>query len=101
MKQWYEMLFENYGKKYDSESFTKGTIGECDFIEREIGFDKSAKILDIGCGTGRHAIELSKRGYTITGIDLSDAQIARARIKAEALGLTTENYLLKMNMILR
>ncbi len=92
MKQWYEMLFENYGKKYDSESFTKGTIGECDFIEREIGFDKSAKILDIGCGTGRHAIELSKRGYTITGIDLSDAQIARARIKAEALGLTTEFF---------
>jgi hypothetical protein len=32
MKQWYETLFENYGQKYDSESFTQGTIGECDFI---------------------------------------------------------------------
>lgn len=29
MKQWYEALFENYGKKYDKEGFTQGTIGEC------------------------------------------------------------------------
>ena len=34
MKQWYEALFENYGKNYDNESYTKGTIGECDFIEK-------------------------------------------------------------------
>ena len=87
MKQWYETLFENYGQKYDRESFTQGTIGECDFIEQEIGFNKSIKILDIGCGTGRHAIELSKRGYNVTGIDLSDSQLQRAREKAEKQGL--------------
>ena len=87
MKQWYETLFENYGQKYDSESFTQGTMGECDFIEQEIGFDKSVRILDIGCGTGRHSIELSKRGYNITGIDLSDSQLAMAREKAEKQGL--------------
>ena len=87
MKQWYESLFENYGQKYDSESFTQGTIGECDFIEHEISFNKSVKILDIGCGTGRHSIELSKRGYDITGIDLSDSQLTRAREKAEKQGL--------------
>jgi len=39
MKQWYESLFENYGRKYDKESFTQGTIGECDFIEKEIDFN--------------------------------------------------------------
>ncbi|MFC1933525.1 class I SAM-dependent methyltransferase [Chloroflexota bacterium] len=87
MKQWYETLFENYGQKYDSESFTQGTKGECDFIEQEINFNKSIKILDIGCGTGRHAIELSKRGYNVQGIDLSDSQLARARVKAEKQGL--------------
>jgi len=48
-KQWYESLFENYGLKYDSESFTQGTVGECDFIEREINFDQSLKILDDWC----------------------------------------------------
>ncbi|HNS14356.1 MAG TPA: class I SAM-dependent methyltransferase, partial [Syntrophorhabdaceae bacterium] len=82
MKQWYEELFENYGMKYDNECFTQGTIGECDFIEKEIKYDKSLRILDIGCGTGRHAIELTKRGYTVVGIDLSDSQLERAREKA-------------------
>ena len=82
-KQWYESLFENYGLKYDNESFTKGTVGECDFIEREINFNQSLKILDVGCGTGRHTIELSRRGYTITGIDLSETLLTRARKKAE------------------
>jgi len=87
MKQWYEELFENYGQQYDRESFAQGTVGECDFIEREIGFNKSIRILDIGCGTGRHSIELSRRGYNITGIDLSDSLLARAREKAEKQGL--------------
>ena len=84
MKQWYEALFENYGKKYDSECFTQGTIGECDFIEQETGHDRNIRILDIGCGTGRHSIELTRRGYTVTGVDLSDSQLARAREKAAA-----------------
>jgi ubiquinone/menaquinone biosynthesis C-methylase UbiE len=89
-KQWYEELFENYGEKYDNEVFTQGTVGECDFIEQELNFDKSLKILDVGCGTGRHAIELTKRGYNVTGIDLSENQLARARKKAEAEGLKIE-----------
>ena len=82
MKQWYETLFENYAKTYDKESFTQGTTGECDFIEQELNFNKSLKILDVGCGTGRHSIELTKRGYSITGIDFSETQLARAREKA-------------------
>ncbi len=82
MKQWYEELFENYGVKYDNESFTTGTTGECDFIEKEINFNKATSILDIGCGTGRHSIELSKRGYAITGIDLSESQLKQAILKA-------------------
>jgi 2-polyprenyl-3-methyl-5-hydroxy-6-metoxy-1,4-benzoquinol methylase len=87
MEQWYEQLFKNYSRQYDQESFTAGTQGECDFIENEIGFDKNLRILDIGCGTGRHAIELAKRGYHVTGIDLSDAQLSRARDKATEAGL--------------
>ncbi len=86
-KQWYEALFENYGHKYDSEVFTQGTQGECDFLEKEFGYDKSLKILDVGCGTGRHAIELTKRGYNVTGIDLSESQLQVAKEKAAAKNL--------------
>jgi len=82
MKQWYEELFENYGIKYDNESFAQGTAGECDFIEKEIEYNKMTKILDIGCGTGRHSIELAKRGYTVVGIDLSESLLQRAKEKA-------------------
>jgi len=86
-KQWYESLFENYGQKYDSESFTRGTAGECDFIEDELNHDQSLKILDVGCGTGRHTIELTRRGYSVTGIDFSESQLARAAEKAKSLDL--------------
>jgi SAM-dependent methyltransferase len=82
VKQWYESFFENYGRKYDKEVFVQGTIGECDFIEKEIGGNKSIRILDVGCGTGRHAIELAKRGYSVTGVDLSDSMLQRAMEKA-------------------
>ncbi len=82
MKQWYEEFFENCAEAYDKENFTQGTIGEVDFIEKEINFDKSKKILDNGCGTGRHSIDLAKRGYKVTGIDLSESQLKRAKEKA-------------------
>ncbi len=48
MKQWYETLFENFADGYDKEPFTQGALGECDFIEQEIGADKGTRILDIG-----------------------------------------------------
>ncbi len=92
MKQWYEELFENYGEKYENEVYTKGTIGECDFIEQEIGNSREKKILDIGCGTGRHSIELAKRGNNVTGIDLSESMLKRAKEKAASQNITV-NFL--------
>jgi ubiquinone/menaquinone biosynthesis C-methylase UbiE len=87
MKQWYEVLFENYGQKYEAENFIRGTIGECDFIEQETNNGKGVKILDVGCGTGRHTIELTKRGYAVTGVDLSDSMLEKAKEKALQEGL--------------
>lgn len=87
MKPWYEELFANYARAYDREGFTQGTVQEVDFLEAEIGANKHTRILDVGCGTGRHAIELARRGYAVTGIDLSAGQLARAREKARAAGV--------------
>jgi 2-polyprenyl-3-methyl-5-hydroxy-6-metoxy-1,4-benzoquinol methylase len=90
MKQWYEEVFENSAITYDEQPFVKGTEGEVDFIEKEIEFDKNATILDIGCGTGRHAIELAKRGYSVTAIDLSASQLAKASKNAEAANVSVQ-----------
>ncbi len=90
MTEWYETLFANFGKNYDRESFTQGTLGEVDFVERELGGEKSRRILDIACGTGRHAVELARRGYRVTGFDLSEGQLRLARQKATAAGVAVE-----------
>ena len=90
MAKWYEELFENYAQTYETEVFTKGTIGEIDFIEKEIKKDKSKKILDIGCGTGRHSIELAKRGHNVTGIDLSECMLEMAKQKAKVAKVKVE-----------
>jgi 2-polyprenyl-3-methyl-5-hydroxy-6-metoxy-1,4-benzoquinol methylase len=90
MTPWYEALFANFGKTYDKESFTQGTVGEVDFVERELEADRSKRILDVGCGTGRHDIELAKRGYRVTGFDLSEGQLRLAREKAAAADVTVD-----------
>ena len=90
MRRWYEELFTNYAKTYDTESFTTGTLGEVGFLEKEFHRDTTKRILDIGCGTGRHAIELAKRGYSVTGVDLSASQLNRAGEKAREAGVSIE-----------
>ncbi|EKQ53369.1 MAG: methylase involved in ubiquinone/menaquinone biosynthesis [Methanobacterium sp. Maddingley MBC34] len=87
MKKWYQELFTNYAEKYEKEVFTQGTMGEVDFLESEINYDKGCRILDVGCGTGRHAIELAKRGYSVTGVDLSENMLNKAREKAIDAGV--------------
>ncbi|NQT39569.1 MAG: class I SAM-dependent methyltransferase [Planctomycetes bacterium] len=90
MTHWYETLFANFGRTYDKECYTQGTVGEVDFVERELEGDRSKRILDIACGTGRHAVELTKRGYQVTGFDLSEGQLRVAREKAAEAGVTVE-----------
>lgn len=90
MKQWYEELFHDFADKYDRENFTAGTKGEVDFIEKEISFNKEVRILDIGCGTGRHSIELASRGYHVTGIDLSPSMVKKANELARKENLTID-----------
>jgi 2-polyprenyl-3-methyl-5-hydroxy-6-metoxy-1,4-benzoquinol methylase len=90
MKQWYEVVFANFADQYDKQQFTTGTLGEVDFIEEEINHNRATRILDIGCGTGRHSIELARRGYSVIGIDLSESMLTKARAKAQASGVAVE-----------
>ena len=83
-KSWYEQLFGNYAQTYDKEIFTQGTSQEAGFIEKEIGYNKNFSILNVGCRTGWHSVDLAKRGYKVTGVDLSEDQLKTPRRKAKA-----------------
>lgn len=47
----------------------------------------AASVLDVGCGSGRLAVELSRRGAAVTGIDVSDGRLGAARSRAAEAGL--------------
>lgn len=59
------------------------TSAEIDFIVAHLALPDGARILDVGCGFGRHSIALARRGYAVVGIDPSAAMIAAARERDE------------------
>lgn len=78
-------VFGKYAEYYDLLYQDKDYERECDFIERIFsGYSPNPvkTILDVGCGTGQHAMCLTERGYKITGFDASEAMLRRAKEKA-------------------
>ncbi|HRY72602.1 MAG TPA: class I SAM-dependent methyltransferase [Spirochaetia bacterium] len=61
-----------------------------DAIERLAGLEPGDAVLDACCGVGRHSIELAKRGYRVTGVDLTGPYLDAARESAEAEGVAPE-----------
>lgn len=68
---WFEPVAEHLGAAYLRYSFTKGTVQEVDFLMSELGVQPGMRVLDVGCGPGRHAHELARRGVQVHGIDIS------------------------------
>jgi SAM-dependent methyltransferase len=69
---WFEDLADHLGAAYDRYAHTKGTVQEVDHVVTHLGVEPGARILEVGCGPGRHARELACRGYRVHGIDISD-----------------------------
>ena len=63
------------------------TTQEIDFILETVTLPAGGRILDVGCGFGRHSVELAKRGFVVTGIDPSAAMISAARQRADEAGV--------------
>jgi len=66
------------------------TSAEVDFVLEHARLTPEGLILDVGCGPGRHCIELARRGYAVVGIDSSQAMIEAARRRAIEAGTKTE-----------
>ncbi|MBN1420443.1 MAG: methyltransferase domain-containing protein [Planctomycetes bacterium] len=89
-KSTWETFFDAHAPIYDENVFTKNTIAEVAFLLEELAPPPGASILDIGCGTGRHSIELARRGYAVTGLDLSSGMLAKAAAAADSAGVNVE-----------
>jgi SAM-dependent methyltransferase len=80
-----ERLFgSDYAAAYDDLYRDKDYVAECDLIERifqRYGASQVASILDLGCGTGGHAVPLALRGYAVVGVDRSDEMLRSARAR--------------------
>jgi SAM-dependent methyltransferase len=86
-KPWWSELFEeDYAKTIDTPT-EKDVAREADFIERVLNLAKGARVLDLGCGLGRHAVELASRGYEMVGVDHSTLMLAKANEHAAERGL--------------
>ena len=72
------------------QAFTKGTAQEIEFLVAELDLRRGMHVLDAGCGPGRHALALARRGVTVTGVDLSPdfVELARAAADEEYLPAT-------------
>jgi SAM-dependent methyltransferase len=82
-----EVFGPDYAGIYDAIYRDKDYAGEVDLIERMLerhGTQRPCRLLDVGCGTGRHALPLAQRGYDVTGIDRSPFMLEHARRAAEA-----------------
>ncbi len=85
---WYEQWFDHdeYEQVYPHRDLAEAE--RCvDLIERTVHPTEGAEILDVGCGRGRHARVLARRGYRVTGIDLSARAVDTARRRAVEEGL--------------
>jgi len=86
---WFEDVADHLGSAYLRYSFTKGTRQEVEFLIPALGLRPGMRVLDVGCGPGRHAYALAERGISVHGIDVSQRFVDLANQDAPA-GATFE-----------
>jgi cyclopropane fatty-acyl-phospholipid synthase-like methyltransferase len=88
---WYTGFFEGAWLDHVAlHTDPERTAEQVEFIADKLGIEPGARVLDLACGHGRITIELARRGYSTTGIDLSPRSLELAREAAEREGLEVE-----------
>lgn len=86
--KWYVELFRDgfYQRWASTDRFLEAEA-EADFIVEALALPAGASILDLACGEGRHTIALARRGYCMTGLDLTALHLRLARLAAKEAGV--------------
>jgi len=94
--RWYETFFEGDWLELAVNHDEKLTRTEVDFLVEKLHLEPGARVLDLACGHGRHAVELGVRGFRVTGADISKPALAIARRRATERGVDVELVQLDM-----
>jgi len=89
MNDW-RLFFDLHAPKYMQEPFTRATEQEIIFLLDELALPPGSRILDVGCGTGRHAVALARAGHHVLGVDISAGMLAEAKRHAAREGVQVE-----------
>jgi SAM-dependent methyltransferase len=84
---YFEAVGDVLGTSYLRYSFTKGTDQEVAFLLDLLKLPAGARLLDVGCGPGRHSVPLAKAGLAVTGVDVSRRFLDIAAESARAAGV--------------
>lgn len=76
---WFEPVAEHLGSAYLRYSFTKGTNQEVRFLLETLGLEPGMRLLDVGCGPGRHSYAFARAGIEVVGIDISERFVTLAQ----------------------
>ena len=71
-------------------SWVEDTNRQVDFLIKQLHLKGTEKILDLACGFGRHSLEFARRGYDVTGIDITPAYIDYANEQAKKENLNAK-----------
>jgi SAM-dependent methyltransferase len=85
----WQAFFDAHAPRYHENAFTQNTRAEVEFLEELFEALPGSSVLDLGCGTGRHAVRFAEQGWRVTGVDLSAGMLSEAR-KAAGDRLTEE-----------
>lgn len=80
-------VFDHYARYYDLLYKDKDYPGEARFVHEQLlkYGGQTGRLMELGCGTGKHAVEFAKLGWSVTGYDLSDAMVEQARERTNSL----------------
>lgn len=72
------------------QSWVEDTRRQVDFLVEKLRLTGGERVLDLACGFGRHALELARRGFSVTGVDITPDYIRFAKEQAEKEGLAAD-----------